>query len=170
VYIIRETNVNNTEELCFLAEKAVFRSSISSPGSKQLLTSCLFLAWLLLRLWKWRRHIPPKCQLTFNALHYVVAQKIELDVTTAVRISYPLNNTRAHWTGIFIYLFVYLFTYGLRKDAVSLWDCINSNGAMINEQRTTRESVEGIWRGLNWGTTPRFDQRSWRKSREIQSA
>jgi hypothetical protein len=28
--------------------------------------------------WKWRRHIPPKYQLTFIPLHGVISQKIEL--------------------------------------------------------------------------------------------
>jgi hypothetical protein len=29
-------------------------------------SSCWFLAWLILRPWRWRRHIPPKRQLTFS--------------------------------------------------------------------------------------------------------
>jgi hypothetical protein len=37
-----------------------------------------FLAWFILRPWRWRRHISPKCLLTFNGLHCVVTQKIEL--------------------------------------------------------------------------------------------
>jgi hypothetical protein len=35
-----------------------------------------FLAWLILRPWRWRRHVLPKRQSTFNGLHGVIAQKI----------------------------------------------------------------------------------------------
>jgi hypothetical protein len=38
-------------------------------------TSCWFLALLILRPWTLRRHVPPKRQLTFNALHAVISPK-----------------------------------------------------------------------------------------------
>jgi hypothetical protein len=44
--------------------------------------SCLFLAWLALQLWRWRRHAPQKRRLIFNRLH-----KIEHFINTAVRTS-----------------------------------------------------------------------------------
>jgi hypothetical protein len=37
-----------------------------------------FLSRVILELWRWRRHIPPKHLLTFNGLHEVISQKIEL--------------------------------------------------------------------------------------------
>jgi hypothetical protein len=37
-----------------------------------------FLARLIPRPWRWRRHVPPKRRLTFNGLHFVISQKIEL--------------------------------------------------------------------------------------------
>jgi hypothetical protein len=37
-----------------------------------------FLAWLNLRPWRWRRHVPRKRWLTFNGLHGVISQKTEL--------------------------------------------------------------------------------------------
>jgi hypothetical protein len=37
-----------------------------------------FLAWLILWPWRWRRHFPPKRQLTFNGLHGIISQKISL--------------------------------------------------------------------------------------------
>jgi hypothetical protein len=41
--------------------------------------SSWFLAWLILWPWRWRRwHVPPKCRSTFNTLHGVISQKIEL--------------------------------------------------------------------------------------------
>jgi hypothetical protein len=57
-------------------------------------TSCYllsrwFLARLILRPWRWRRHIPPKCRLTFNGLYGIISQKLELFITTAVRTSNP---------------------------------------------------------------------------------
>jgi hypothetical protein len=46
--------------------------------------------WLIFRYWRWRRHVPPKRRLTFNGLHSVISQKVELFITTAVRTSDPL--------------------------------------------------------------------------------
>jgi hypothetical protein len=40
--------------------------------------SCSFLAWLILRPWRWSWYLPPKCWLTFNRLYSVISQKIEL--------------------------------------------------------------------------------------------
>jgi hypothetical protein len=34
------------------------------------LLSLKFLAWLILQPWRWRRHVPPKCQLTFRWTMY----------------------------------------------------------------------------------------------------
>jgi hypothetical protein len=53
------------------------------------LLSCWFFAWLVLLPWRWRWHVPLKCKLTFNRLHLVISQKIELFITTAVRTSNP---------------------------------------------------------------------------------
>jgi hypothetical protein len=39
--------------------------------------------------WRWRRHVPPKCHLTFNRLHGIISQKTELFITTAVRTLNP---------------------------------------------------------------------------------
>jgi hypothetical protein len=40
-----------------------------------------FLAWLILRPWKWRRHVPTKRRLTFSGPHGVIYQKTELFLT-----------------------------------------------------------------------------------------
>jgi hypothetical protein len=37
-----------------------------------------FLARLIVRPWRWRWHVLPKLRLTFNGLHGVISQKIEL--------------------------------------------------------------------------------------------
>jgi hypothetical protein len=62
-----------------------FRRNMSShsgskkkPSSACHVLSCWFLAWLILTSWRWRWHIPPKCRSTFDGLHGVVTQKIEL--------------------------------------------------------------------------------------------
>jgi hypothetical protein len=44
----------------------------------QSFTSRWFLAWLILRPWRWRRHVPPKRLLAFNGIHSVISQKTEL--------------------------------------------------------------------------------------------
>jgi hypothetical protein len=43
-----------------------------------------FLAWLILRPWSYRRHIPPN-RVTFNGLQDVITEKIELFITTGVK-------------------------------------------------------------------------------------
>jgi hypothetical protein len=53
------------------------------------LLSRWFLAWLILRPWRWRRHVLPKRRLTFSGLYGVIYQKIELFIATAVRTSNP---------------------------------------------------------------------------------
>jgi hypothetical protein len=47
----------------------------------------LLLALRTLQPRIYKRHVRPKCQLTFNGLHSVVSQKIELFVTTAMETS-----------------------------------------------------------------------------------
>jgi hypothetical protein len=45
-----------------------------------------FISWLFLLYWRWE-HVPPKRRLSFNGLHGVISQKIEIFTTTAVRTS-----------------------------------------------------------------------------------
>jgi hypothetical protein len=53
------------------------------------ITMFLSLAWFNLQLWRWKRYISPKSELTFNGAHGVISQKTELLITTAVRTSNP---------------------------------------------------------------------------------
>jgi hypothetical protein len=58
-------------------------SLFSTPASRW------FLAWLILRQWRWR-YVPPKRRLTLTGLHGVISQKItELFITTGVKTSNP---------------------------------------------------------------------------------
>jgi hypothetical protein len=41
-----------------------------------------FLAWLIIRPWRWKLHVPPKLWLTFKWLHCVLSEKIELFETS----------------------------------------------------------------------------------------
>jgi hypothetical protein len=71
--------------------------SSKKPGWKQspvchVVSQC-YLAWLILRRWKWRRHAPPKRRLAFNGLQGVISQKRQLFTTTAVRTSNPTNTS-----------------------------------------------------------------------------
>jgi hypothetical protein len=65
--------------------QSTFRSNIESL----LFASCWFLAWLILRPWRWRRCFPPNHRLTFTGLHGVISHTIELFIATAVRTSNP---------------------------------------------------------------------------------
>jgi hypothetical protein len=55
------------------------------PASKQVASSC----WNFLRLWEWRRYVPPKRRLHLNRLHGVTSQKIILFTT----LSSPVNSS-----------------------------------------------------------------------------
>jgi hypothetical protein len=60
-----------------------------------------FLAWFILKAWRWRRHVPSKRRLTSNGLHGVISQKVEFFITTAVRTSnYAKKNC---WTRCFLW-------------------------------------------------------------------
>jgi hypothetical protein len=48
-----------------------------------------FLAWFIVRPWRWRRNFHSKHRLTFKGLHGVISQIKELFITTAVSISDP---------------------------------------------------------------------------------
>jgi hypothetical protein len=39
--------------------------------------SCWFLPSFILRLWRWRRHVPPKRRLTFNGLRSIISPEME---------------------------------------------------------------------------------------------
>jgi hypothetical protein len=41
------------------------------------LVYCWFLAWFKLRLWRWRRYVPPESRLNFTGLHGVTSQHTE---------------------------------------------------------------------------------------------
>jgi hypothetical protein len=72
---ISSRNIGPTTHVAVMAQ----HTSIfwSWRGTCHMLSS-LFLAWLILQPWRWRWHIPPKHQLTFNGLHGVITQKLEL--------------------------------------------------------------------------------------------
>jgi hypothetical protein len=77
-------------------------SPISSGGriiqaKNQHETGSRFLAWFILRPWKFRRYIPPKWKFICNALHGVISRKVELFIPTAVRASNPTNLNYVHY-------------------------------------------------------------------------
>jgi hypothetical protein len=61
------------------------------------LLACWFLAWLIHRTWRWRRHVPSKCQLTFNGLHGVISEKIKPFIIAAVITSNPAYKLGMVW-------------------------------------------------------------------------
>jgi hypothetical protein len=50
----------------------------------RLFSRTLLCCLIYSRPWRWRRHIPPKRRLTFNGLHGIVSQKIELFTKWAI--------------------------------------------------------------------------------------
>jgi hypothetical protein len=77
--------------LYFYVESAVLTAVTMNVSTSWNITPCarvkfdwsfggsfrLHLAWLTLRLCRWRRYVTPKCQLTSAGLHCVISQKIQ---------------------------------------------------------------------------------------------
>jgi hypothetical protein len=65
--------------------KPTFRRDMSPLSSETklcfLFASCWFPSWLILRFWRWRWNVSPKCRLTFNGLYDVVSQKTDASYT-----------------------------------------------------------------------------------------
>jgi hypothetical protein len=61
--------------------------------------SCWFFDWLIVRPWRWMRHVPLKLRLTFNGLYSIISQKVKFFITTAVWTSThaSLNRWRRPW-------------------------------------------------------------------------
>jgi hypothetical protein len=97
VFRIKGCHIAGDEEIHLLGYNAfrsvksqpTFQRNIWSPSSRSKihrarnqnstchLLSRWFFAWFILRSSRWRRHVLPKCPLTFNGLHGVISQKIE---------------------------------------------------------------------------------------------
>jgi hypothetical protein len=101
--------------------KPIFGDNISPPSSgskdkpskQSLILACRwFPAWLTFRPWRWRRHVPPKHWFTFNGLHGVITQNIELFVFVYIR-EVPSLNLGPH--------IGYLFLDFLRLFPCQLW-------------------------------------------------
>jgi hypothetical protein len=50
---------------------------MKAGGKQSHLVSCCFLAWFIIRPWRWRQHVPLNCQSTFNRLRSIISLKIE---------------------------------------------------------------------------------------------
>jgi hypothetical protein len=54
----------------------------------------LFHCWLILRPWKWRPHIPPKCRFTFNGIHGVIFHNIVSSIRDVYQQRKVIQNRR----------------------------------------------------------------------------
>jgi hypothetical protein len=78
---------------CIVIEILLWRVStgqtkIFKRRTYNLSSVCLLLAGFLHGFQRWKRwHIPPKRLLTFNGIHDIIFQKMQLLITTAMRIS-----------------------------------------------------------------------------------
>jgi hypothetical protein len=81
---VSEEHVTSMFRVKELAKKRTsMKQACLLPASHWFLASllhvfCWFLACLVPQPWRWRRPVPPKHQLTFNRLHSIISQKIEL--------------------------------------------------------------------------------------------
>jgi hypothetical protein len=77
--------------------------------------SLWLLAWLILRTEKWRRHILPKRQWTFNGPHSVIPQKMELLMYCHfLYVNEPLFR-RAQYKACFLLVWPTVWPWKLRK-------------------------------------------------------
>jgi hypothetical protein len=53
--------------------------------------ACLLVCWTILRLWRWRRYVPPKRRVQLYGLHGVISQKMIRFKTTTVKTSNPTH-------------------------------------------------------------------------------
>jgi hypothetical protein len=56
----------------------ILLSTHEARNEREKLTTCFYAGGFFLRFWRWRRHVPPKCRLTFDGL----SQNRELFITT----------------------------------------------------------------------------------------
>jgi hypothetical protein len=62
-----------------------------------------FLAWLILKSWRWIRHIPPKRRLIFIGQHGVISQKIKL-----LEISFKSRMKSLYLRKLFLFFVKYI--------------------------------------------------------------
>jgi hypothetical protein len=65
----------------------------------QVLLATCFHAGFVLSLFFDREDVPPKCRLTLIGLHGVISHKIELFITTTVKISNPTKSIVTNFFG-----------------------------------------------------------------------
>jgi hypothetical protein len=108
---IRGSHSGGYEDLYLLGYNAVysveghstFRRSISNPSSGPRDSACHLLsrwhlAWFILQPWRWRRHAPKRL-LTFNGLHCLISQNIEIftEVILSFNIITLIVNQKQTW-------------------------------------------------------------------------
>jgi hypothetical protein len=77
-----------------------------------LLDSFWFHAWLTLRSWRWRQHVPLKRQLTFKRLHGAISQQIEFVIHIFISPIHFLHSVQTfHYSLVFSFISFYLFIF-----------------------------------------------------------
>jgi hypothetical protein len=102
-----------------------------------------FLARLILQNWRWNRYIPPKLQLTFNALHGVIPKKRAILILAFVlwvsltklckhfsslpRLLHAhtcgdstCENANSHWWFVLCWLYPICVAVGVRRERLAL--------------------------------------------------
>jgi hypothetical protein len=67
------------------------RFGVASQSSACYMSHADFLAWLILRPWRWSLNVSPKRRLILDKLHCVISHKIDVSATTGARTSNPTS-------------------------------------------------------------------------------
>jgi hypothetical protein len=102
------------------------------------------------RWWRWKCHVPPKRQLTFDGLYNVMSQKVELFITTTVRTSNPTKCQDYQCSTT-------LKTFYSEKHETS----------RSREQRNTKRVNERILRKCSFEIISRTDRKYWEEVRVV---
>jgi hypothetical protein len=112
-------------------------------------------SWLTARPWRWRRLVPATLQLTFNGLHGVMSEKVELFRTIAVRISDPSHDYLNYIFRATYIKYLYDIKTGIHQwseSVNSVWRVIEG-GAMwkwVYSDPVCRPFDPVLWHGLEW--------------------
>jgi hypothetical protein len=133
-------------------ESSIFWHKTLCGPSKVNLFSRWFLAWLILRPWRWRWYVPPKRQLTFNRLHSIIFQTKKLFNSLFIFIIF--TTSKHCWSGRYTaYIHQYagqnIVTWWMKEPAVATQRPVNNNYDVVFSMCSALFSMWSVLRLYN---------------------